>query len=181
MGDERSSKVAEGGEPRLVTLGRVTGAYGLQGWIKVHSDTAPRENIASYGHLYLREKGGGWRRWKLSNGRRQGRLVVLKLRGCNDRDQAEALTGAEIAVARDQLPVLSEPGDYYWIDLQGLMVENLQGVDLGRVDHLFETGANDVMVVRGDRERLIPFIWEQVVRQVDLREGRILVDWDPDF
>lgn len=178
-GDDGQNQTGGDGET-LVTLGRVTGAHGLQGWIKVHSDTAPRENIASYGHLYLRE-GEGWRRWKLASGRRQGKLVVLKLKGCNDRDRAESLTGAEIAVRRDQLPALEEPGDYYWTDLQGLVVETLDGVELGRVDHLFETGANDVMVVRGERERLIPFVWEQVVREVDLAAGRMRVDWDPDF
>ncbi len=181
MGGDRQTDIAEGDGSTLVTLGRVTGAHGLQGWIKVHSDTSPRENIAGYDPLYLRQKGKSWRRWKLSSGRRQGKLVVLKLKGCNDREQAEALTGADIAIDRDQLPRLTEPGDYYWADLQGLAVQNLQGVELGRVDRLFETGANDVMVVQGDRERLIPFVWEQVVREVDLERGRILVDWDPDF
>lgn len=181
MGDDRQTDATEGDGVMLVTLGRVTGAHGLQGWIKVHSDTSPRENIANYGHLYLQERGKDWRRWKLSSGRRQGKLVLLKLKGCNDREQAEALIGAEIAIERDQLPALTEPGDYYWTDLQGLTVVNLEGVELGRVDRLLETGANDVMVVQGDRERLIPFVWEQVVCEVDLDQGRIRVDWDPDF
>ena len=169
-----------GGGERLVTLGRVTGAHGLQGWVKVYSDTTPRENIASYGHLLL-DSGAGWQRWKVNAGRRQGKYVVLKLRGCNDRNQAEALTGARIAVERDQLPELADAGEYYWTDLQGLAVETLTGEPLGRLDHLFETGANDVMVVRGERERLIPFVWEEVVREVDLDAGLIRVDWDPEF
>jgi 16S rRNA processing protein RimM len=170
----------EGDSAGLVTLGRVTGAHGLQGWIKVYSDTSPRERIASYAQLLL-DQGEGWRRWKLAGGRRQGRYVVLKLKGCNDRNQAEALVGARIAIERTQLPELAEPGEYYWVDLRGLRVETLQGQALGRVEQLFETGANDVMVVRGERERLIPYVWEQVVREVDLDAGVMRVDWDPEF
>jgi len=170
----------EGDGDKLVTLGRVTGAHGLQGWIKVHSDTAPRESIAGYARLLL-DAGAGWQRWKVSNGRRQGKHVVLKLEGCNDRNAAEALAGAQIAVQRGQLPELVDAGDYYWTDLQGLAVETLDGQPLGRLDHLFETGSNDVMVVQGERERLIPFIWEQVVHEVDPETGVIRVDWDPDF
>lgn len=171
---------AEGGGERLVALGHVTGVHGLQGWIKVHSDTSPRENIAIYTQLLL-SSGNDWRSWKLSSGRRQGKGVVLKLKGCNDRDQAEALVGARIAVYRDQLPDLESPDDFYWTDLEGLAVETTEGLALGEVDHLFETGANDVLVVRGDRERLIPFIWEQVVIEVDLEGRRMVVDWDPEF
>lgn len=165
---------------RLVTLGRVTGAQGLQGWLKVHSDTMPRENIGSYPRLLLRQK-GAWQSWKVSAVRRQGKQVLLKLKGCNGREQAEALIGADLAVYREQLPELNDPDDFYWTDLEGLQVETLDGITLGRVDHLFETGANDVMVVSGERERLVPFIWEQVIRKVDLKQALILVDWDPDF
>ena len=125
--------------------------------------------------------GDGWQRWKLASGRRQGKAVVLKLKVCNDRGTAEALIGAQIAITHDQLPELDAPGDYYWTDLQGLRVETIDGIDLGRVDRLFETGANDVMVVRGERERLIPFLWERVVCEVDIEAGLMRVDWDPDF
>jgi 16S rRNA processing protein RimM len=177
---DKQGSNTEGDENRLVTLGHVTGVHGLQGWIKVHSDTMPRENIANYAKLLL-NAGDGWQSWKLSSGRRQGKSVVLKLKGCNDRDQAEALVGARIAIRREQLPALQSPDDFYWADLEGLAVETVDGVKLGRVDHLFETGANDVLVVEGDRERLIPFVWEQVVVEVDLEGRRMVVDWDPDF
>ncbi|MFZ2236392.1 MAG: ribosome maturation factor RimM, partial [Dokdonella sp.] len=74
------------------------------------------------------------------------------------------------------------PGQYYWIDLEGLEVVNIEGVALGRVSHLVATGANDVMVARqGDRERLIPFIDDDFVKSVDFEAQRITVDWDPDF
>ena len=179
-GQDKLQHGAEGDGEKLVTLGHVTGAHGLQGWIKVHSDTSPRENIATYSRLLL-NRGEGWQSWKLSSGRRQGKNVVLKLQGCNDRDTAEALAGARIAIERDQLPELEAPDQFYWTDLEGLAVETAAGESLGTVDHLFETGSNDVLVVKGDRERLIPFILEQVVLDVDLESRRMVVNWDPEF
>jgi 16S rRNA processing protein RimM len=165
---------------RLVTLGRVTGPYGLQGWLKIHSDTDPRDNIVHYAHWWL-GRGGRWERREVEAGRLHGKTVVAKLAGCDDRDAAAAMKGAEIAVRRSQLAADLAPGEYYWTDLEGLRVVTIEGVALGRVDHLFETGANDVMVVEGERERLLPFVLGQVVREVDLAGGVIRVDWDPDF
>ena len=171
---------AEGDEQRFVTLGRVSGAHGIQGWVKVHSDTSPRQNILDYSPWHLARPG---RRevWKVSAGRLQGKLVVAKLAGCNDRDAAEQLVGAEISIRRTQLPATTEPGEFYWTDLVGLRVQTVEGVDLGRIERLFETGANDVIVVQGERERLVPYVWEQVVRDVDLEAGVMHVDWDPEF
>ena len=183
MSDEISTDSgtkAEGDEQRFVTLGRISGVHGVQGWVRVHSDTSPRENIVRYSPWYLVREDRQERR-KLKSGRRQGKTVVAKLEGCNDRDAAEGLVGAEIRIPRAALPETESPGEYYWADLVGLHVETLDGVRLGRVDHLFETGSNDVIVVRGDRERLIPYVWEQVVHAVDLEGGKIRVDWDPDF
>ena len=169
---------AEGDGQRFVTLGRVSGAHGIQGWVRVHSDTSPRENIVEYSPWYL---GPERTSAKVKAGRRQGKAVVAKLAGCNDRDAAEALIGAEIAVRRDQLPATSAPGEFYWADLVGLRVETLDGVELGHIEQLFETGSNDVIVVQGERERLVPYIWKQVVREVDLDAGLMRVDWDPTF
>jgi len=116
----------------------------------------------------------------LLEGRQHGKGIVAHLQDCDDRDQAQVLMGYEIGIRRDQLPATA-PGEYYWSDLQGLEVINLDGDALGTVDHLIETGANDVLVVKGDRERLIPFIREQVVISVDLDKGEIRVDWDKEF
>ncbi len=171
---------AEGGEQRFVTLGRISGAHGIQGWVRVHSDTSPRENIVGYSPWYL-VRGGRREVWSVDAGRRQGKAVVAKLVGCNDRDRAEALVGAEITVPREQLPETTRPGEFYWADLIGLRVITLKGVDLGRIVQLFETGANDVIVVQGERERLLPYVWQQVVRDVDLEAGEMRVDWDPEF
>ncbi len=164
---------------RMLVLGRISGLFGVTGWVKVYSHTAPRENILSYQPWYLRQD-KQWREIRLLDGRKQGKGLVALLQGCDDRDQAAALMGCDIAVPRDQLDDLAED-EYYWADLQGLEVITIEGQKLGRVSHLFETGANDVLVVKGDRERLIPYVWEQVVKKVDLDAGEMQVDWDPEF
>jgi 16S rRNA processing protein RimM len=145
----------------------------------VYSYTQPRENIIQYQPWQLNQ-GGDWQPRQVAEGRRHGKGVIARLAGCEDRDQAMLLMDSEIGIRRDQLPAPG-PGEYYWSDLQGLEVVTEKGESLGRVDHLIETGANDVLVVKGDRERLIPFVMQQVVTRVDLGAGTIQVDWDKDF
>lgn len=163
---------------RLV-VGKVNGLYGVRGWIKLLSWTEPREQILSIPSWQLWLE-GEWRQRNVAEGRQQGKTIIARLEGISDRDQAVKLLGAEIAVAREQLPPL-RPGEYYWADLIGLDVQLPDGRSLGQVDSMMATGANDVLVVKGDRERLIPFIRDQVVREVDLDKGLIQVDWDPEF
>ncbi|MDD3518619.1 MAG: ribosome maturation factor RimM [Chromatiales bacterium] len=163
----------------MVVLGRITGLFGIRGWVKVFSHTAPRDNIVRYDPLYVR-RGQEWRAMHVADGQAQGKGVVLRLDGFDDRDAAASLIGADLAVRREQLAPL-ESGEYYWADLEGLRVSNLQGVDFGTVDHLFETGANDVLVVKGERERLIPFLRGSVIHEIDLERREMKVDWDPDF
>lgn len=167
------------GVPQLVVMGRVSGLYGIKGWVRIYSHTSPREGILGYSPWYLK-RDGIWTTYEVVTGRTQGKGVVAKLSGIGDRDEAAALLDAEIAVTRSQLGK-PEPGEYFWSDLEGLEVLTLDGQVLGRVSHLFETGANDVMVVTNERERLIPFVEPQVVREVDLEARRIVVDWDPEF
>ena len=162
-----------------MTLGRISGLYGVKGWLKVFSHTAPRENILAYSPWFL-YRDGQWEAYEIEAGRRHGKGVVARLAGVEDRDAAVTLTGADIAIAREQLGDL-EAGEYYWTDLEGLEVVATDGTVLGIIDHLFETGANDVMVVKGDRERLVPFIRPGVVREVNFTTRRVVVDWDPDF
>lgn len=161
-----------------ITLGRIVGLFGVRGWVRVHSYTRPPQAILHYQRWRVRLP-SGWRWLEVEEGRTHGKGVVVRLAGYVERDQAADLVGAEIAVALAELPAL-EPGEYYWAELEGCEVVDLQGVVLGKVSHLFETGANDVMVVVGERERLIPFI-RDVIRRVDLDAGRITVDWDADF
>ncbi len=164
----------------FINVGEITGVFGVKGWIKVYSFTQPRENILTYSPWYL-QKDNALKEVKLIDGRRQGKLVVAAIDGVTDRDSAAALSGWNILIDRRQLPVAGKD-EYYWADLVGLNVETDSGLRLGVVDHLMETGANDVLVVKdGKKERLIPFLQPQTVLSVDLEKGLILVDWDPDF
>lgn len=160
---------------RRVAVGRIVGLFGVRGWVKVHSYTRPREAILQYSPWQV-ELAGAWRSFGVAEGRRQGKGIVARLEGYSDRDSAAALIGAEIAIAASQLPEAGE-GEYYWAELEGMRVVNLAGQELGRVSYLFETGANDVLVVQGERERLIPF-GKGIVQEVDRAAGVIRVDWD---
>lgn len=161
-----------------IIVGRIVGIYGVRGWVKVVSHTDPRENILTYRPWRVRIK-GQWRTMEADDGRIQGKGLVAHLQGYDDRDQARELVGSDVAILREQLPALQQ-GEYYWSDLIGLQVVTVDGVSLGRVDHMIETGANDVLAVHDDRERLIPYI-PDVIKEVDLEAGVIRVDWSPEF
>lgn len=163
---------------RQVTVGRIVGVHGVRGWVKLLSHTDPIDNLLCYRPWRIALDGNEVE-LKVLEGRTQGKALVARLDGIEDRDQAMRLVGAEIRIDRAVLPKPRQ-GEFYWIDLEGLKVRTTEGVVLGVVSHLFATAANDVMVVHGDRERLIPFIRGQFVKSVDLDAG-IEVDWDPEF
>jgi 16S rRNA processing protein RimM len=164
---------------KLITLGRVSGVFGVKGWLKIRSFTEPPGNIADYPDWILRSKGVETT-FRVESGREHGGGVIAKLVGLDDRDQALAFRGAEILIERARLPRLA-PDEYYWTDLEGLEVRTPEGVVLGKVDHLLATGGNDVLVVHGERERLVPFVLGSVIARVDLEGGVIVADWPPDF
>ncbi|NNF18006.1 MAG: ribosome maturation factor RimM [Gammaproteobacteria bacterium] len=164
----------------MVVIGTVTGAAGIKGWVKVVSYTDPPVNVFEYKPWQLSD-GTRWRQHEVLEGRPQGKGLVARLANVTDRDAALALKGAQIGVARDCLPDAGD-GCYYWTDLIGLTVRTTDHVTLGRITQMMETGANDVMVIDDDqRQRLVPFVMQQVVKAVDLKEGMITVDWDPEF
>jgi 16S rRNA processing protein RimM len=144
----------------------------------VFSYTQPREAILDYDRWYLKRK-GEWQATAISEGKRHGKTVIAHFEGVDDRDEAAAFINCEIAIERDALPE-AEDGSYYWADLEGLRVVHRDGTELGRVAYLMETGANDVLVTEGERERLIPFVADKVILDVDLDEGVISVDWEWD-
>ncbi len=161
-----------------ICVGRIIGVQGIKGWVKVFSDTSPRENILSYNPWQLVT--GDQLTTVEVKGRLQGKNVLAQLAGIEDRDQATELIGSKIYILSGQIPKLAQ-GEYYWSDLIGLEVESLESEPLGRVESMMETGANDVMVLDGDRQRLIPFVLDAVVREIDLPNRRIVVDWKPDY
>lgn len=168
----------------LVVLGKIVSVHGVKGGVKVYSFTEPLTNVLNYPRWTLRRE-GEVKQVELAGGRLQGKVLVATLKGLDDREMARTFAGFEICVPRSELPDLSD-GDYYWYQLEGLKVINQDGQLLGKVDHLFETGANDVMVVKpcidslDDRERLLPYT-EQCVLSIDLSAGEMRVDWDADF
>jgi len=170
---------SSGDEKDLIITGRISGIYGVKGWVKIYSDTSPRENILKYNPWLIKIQ-GQWQERKLIQGRPQGKGIVARIEGLDDRDQARLLIDAPIAIRQQQLPELSD-GDYYWRDLIGLEVVNLKDERLGVVDHLIETGANDVLALKGDEERLIPFVIGAIVHKVDLEQRKITVDWESDY
>lgn len=162
-----------------VSMGHIGGIYGVRGWLRVISGTTPRDALFEYDPLYLKQD-DQWRPYTVEAAQIHGKGLIVKFAGCEERDGAARLVGCEIGVKREQLPAPA-PGEYYWADLLGLQVITLNAVPLGAVKELLETGANDVLVVQGDRERLIPFLLGSVIESVDLDAGVIRVDWDPDF
>ena len=169
-----------------ITLGRIIGFYGVQGWVKVHSDTDPRGNILKYDRWSLRKGGRDWA-VDVVQGRPQGKTLVAQIDGFADRDAAAVLIGADIVVSRQELPTIAAD-EFYWADLVGCEVIDQTGLRFGRVIRLFETGANDVMVVADERtgdadraEILIPWVRPDVIGDIDLDARRIEVDWDPDY
>ncbi|WP_342708008.1 ribosome maturation factor RimM [Nitrosomonas marina] len=185
----------------MIVMGHVVNAFGIQGWIRVYPYTENVDGLLDYSSWWLGKNKTGdtvssdWIEMQLVSGRVNGTLLDAKLKGCNDRDQALQYKGLKIAIPRNQLPDLPDSGEagYYWSDLIGAAVVNLDGEKLGTVAGLFETGANDVLRVQSTlqdaardtasdaKELLIPFIESTVIKKVDLKCHEILVDWKPDY
>jgi len=164
-----------------IPVGKISGAFGVKGWVKIYSFTDPRENILSYSPLYLARK-GAWVEVKVVDGRLQGKGVVMSFDGVTDRDQVLPLVGVELAITKAQLKPAGKD-EYYWSDLIGMAVVNVQEQQLGHVDSLLENGAHDVLVVvnKDKTERLIPFVLDDIVELVDLDNKVIRVDWELDY
>lgn len=174
----------------MVVMGHVAGPYGILGWIKVFPYTEYVDGLADYPAWWLGQGDGKWRKVKVSECAAHGNVLTALLEHNSDRAAATRLKGLQVAIPRSWLPALSNTGEdgYYWSDLTGFEVVNLQGESLGKVTGLLETGANDVLQVQGPKEgeseekgeRLIPFI-SQVIVKVDLAASRITVDWGRDY
>lgn len=166
-------------------LGKITTAFGIKGWVKVHSYTDPMTNLLEYPiwHIFV---DGQWKEFKVLQGKPQGKGLVASLNGINDRDLALALSQSEIGVPESQLPELEED-EHYWFQLISLKVVNTEGVLLGQVKEVYDSGGgNEVLAIQpcegsvDKQQRLVPFV-EQYILEVDLDEELVQVDWDPDF
>ena len=163
-------------------MGRVTAPFGVKGWVKIYALTAQLANLLDYPVWWLGHD-GDWREMRVATAKVHGNTLVAQLAGIEDREAAVVLKGLEVAVPRSQLPGAAE-NEFYWADLIGLSVVNMERHEFGRVVRVMPTGANDVLVVVGGNdnkgETLIPFI-AGVIRQVDLAAGVISVDWGKDY
>ncbi|MFT6734377.1 MAG: 16S rRNA processing protein RimM [Polaribacter sp.] len=174
------SNLAPANKP--IIIGRISGVFGVHGWVKIFSFTEPRDNILTYKPWLIRNK-SDWQTMEIVKGRTQGKTLVVQIEGVDDRDKAHALIGCDIAINSEQLRALEE-NDFYWRDLIGLDVQEVNSGLIGNVQSIMATGANDVLVVIGKddagkkREILIPYLLDDVIKKIDLDENRILVDWN---
>ena len=169
-----------------IILGKVGAVYGIKGWLRIHSFTDEPDAILDYFPWSLK-LGNNTRTVDITDWRKHNKGLIVKVRGTDDRDDAQAFVGSEIFTNESSLPALPQ-GDYYWRDLIGMAVVTTKGYDLGVVSDMLETGANDVLVVKanlndgfGKKERLIPYLLDQVVESVSMENKQICVDWDPGF
>jgi len=165
----------------FILVGKISGVFGVKGWMKIFSFTSPRQNILSYSPLYISHK-GEWIEAKVVGGRAQGKGVVMGLADVTDPDQVLPLIGSELAIKAAQLNA-TDDNEFYWSQLIGLTVVNLNNDVLGQVDSLLETGAHDVLLVKDKEktERLVPFVMGEIVKSVDLDNAIIQVDWQLDY
>ena len=166
-----------------VAMGEVIGVHGVRGAVTVRSHTRPPDNLLHYPDWTLEAANGNQQQVTAVRGGWVGKRLVVQLEvdghALEDRDTAARLVGATISVPRSALP--DDDTSYYWADLVGLAVTTTDGVSLGTVHSLMETGGHDVLVIRGERERLVPFVQTDIVKAVDLQAGTMLVEWDHSF
>lgn len=161
-----------------ITIGKFGSTYGVNGWLKIHTYTEFGASILEYKPWLIPKGDAGWEEIQIEAGKTHGNGIIVKLPHIDNPEQARLLTGKLIAIHRDQLPKLKK-NEYYWSDLEGLTVINKDGQVLGKVIYLMETGSNDVLVVKSDKEHAIPYLPGDVITCVDLAKQEIHVDWDP--
>ena len=162
---------------KKILVGKISNPHGIKGWVKVISFTDPIENILSYKKWTISDNETE-KTYCLEDSRIQGNKIVIKLEGVNNRDDADLLKNLQIEINRSDLPKLEE-NSYYWEDLVDFNVIDIKGMHVGKVDSLFRTGSNDVLVIINETKQrlLVPFIMEEVIKYVDLDKELISIDW----
>lgn len=160
-----------------ITVGKIGSTYGVKGWLKIQSYTELGASILDHTPWYISNGDDAWSMIKVEEGRLHGKDVIIKLSGVDTPEEARLFTGKLLGILRSQLPELDK-NEYYWSDLIGLTVVNKNGDVYGKVSYLIETGSNDVLVVKGDHDHAIPYLYGSVILNVDLEKRQILVDWE---
>ncbi|MFN3234268.1 MAG: ribosome maturation factor RimM [Gammaproteobacteria bacterium] len=159
-------------------MGQFGAPHGVKGWIKVISHAESTQALLDYQPWHLLTPQNTWQLIEIEEVKSQTNKLWVKLKACDNREEAHTFTNKMIYVSRDNLPPTAE-GTYYWADLEGLEVFNENGDLLGSVDHMMETGANDVMVIKDkEKQHLVPFLMDRVIKQVDIENKKIVIDWD---
>ena len=161
-----------------IIIGKIASPYGVNGWVKIQSFTDPLENILHYQPWFTVDKNQRWEEFATEARQVHGQALMVKFTGVDTPEAARLLTGKIIAITRAQLPNLSKD-EYYWSDLQGLTVINKEGQTLGVVTSLMETGANDVLIVKGEKEFGVPYVPGKFILSIDLEKRESHVDWEP--
>lgn len=163
-----------------VAVGRFGKTHGIQGWLRIQSFTKPLDNLLNYDHWHIQQQ-GQWQELEVKDSKLHSDDLLVLIKGIDSPEMAkEKLTGKIIHISREQLPSLADD-EVYWSDLEGLTVINLAEQTLGQVDYMMDCPGNPVMIVKGERERLIPFVRKQFIKHIDLQKQQIIVDWDADF
>lgn len=162
-----------------ILVGRIGKVHGIKGWMRLHSFTQPIEEILAYQPWLIKQK-NSWQELEVEASKAHHGSLLIKLVGIETPESAQAYVNAELIVKREQLPALADD-EFYWNDLLGFTVVTQAGIELGKLDHWLATGANDVIVVKGEKEHLIPFVMQRFIVEVDTAAKRITVDWDPEF
>ena len=164
-------------DDKKIYLGKITGAHGIKGWLKIQSFSSPPENILNYPSWIINNQGEE-DFYSIEQGRKQNKKIVVKLENIDDRNTAESLINSKILILRSDLPKLSNE-NYYWSDLVGLSVLNSEETVIGKIESLIETGANDVMVIitLKDERILIPFVMHEIIKEVSVEQNYIKIDW----
>ncbi len=161
-----------------INIGKINGFHGVKGFIKVFSETRPREGILEYKRFYIKRNANEWQELEVEVGQKHSKHILLKFKDYDSKDAVEALLGQELFIDKEDLPELSDD-EVYWVDLYGLKVFNHEDILLGVIEDIFETGANDVIAVKGEYgEILIPYSLEYIIMEINLEEGYIQIDWD---
>ncbi|MFZ2315465.1 MAG: ribosome maturation factor RimM [Gammaproteobacteria bacterium] len=162
-----------------ITVGKIGSTYGVKGWLKIHTYTEFSASILQYKPWYISNPNGSWTEIDVEDGRPHGKTIVIKFAEINTPEGARLLTNRMIAIKREQLPKLSQK-EYYWSDLEGLAVIDQHGTMLGHVAYLMETGSNDVIVIKDDKEKehAIPYLSGDVILNIDLEKREIHVNWE---
>lgn len=169
-------------EKNWVLVGSIGRPHGIKGWVKINSYTEPLNNILNYQPWHLRapNKEIHAHPIEIISHRVNDQHIVVQFENCETPESARLFTNYKIYVQRQKFPQLPYQ-TYYWTDLEGLSVYTCENTYLGVVQSLFSTGSNDVLIVKGEKRHLIPFLFEHTIKSIDLEQQVIIVDWDPHF